>query len=199
MQRLNDLPRPADGRPIAGLVAAAKAGHAVAFERLIWRYRPGLLALCFDRVKDFEAARDVAQDAVIAAHEQLAQLRDNAAFPAWLRRIALNCCRQWQRRQGPPTVPLDVEHCPQLMGDVFREAMRRQAAREVRAALAQLPENNRIALVMYYLRGDSYREIAEFLGVPETTVVGRLHRARGQLRSRLEERRIREYMEYLGG
>jgi RNA polymerase sigma-70 factor (ECF subfamily) len=76
--------------------------------------------------------------------------------------------------------------------------MRREAAREVWAAVARLPENNRLALLMYYIRGDSYREIAEFLGVPETTVVGRLHRARGQLRSLLEERRIEEYLADFG-
>jgi RNA polymerase sigma factor (sigma-70 family) len=85
-------------------------------------------------------------------------------------------------------VAIDPDACPQLTGDVFREAMRREAAREVRAALTRLPENNRIAVIMFYLRGNTYREIAEFLNVTESTVLGRLHRARSQLRSLLEAR-----------
>ena len=189
--------RTEDRLPVAGLVSAAKAGDEHAFSQLIHRYRPGIRALCFDRTGDFDLAEDLAQDAVVRAHEQLHQLRENQAFPRWLRQIALNRCRAWQERPWPETAPLDAEHCPQLTGDVFREAMRRQAAREVRSALAGLPENNRIALMMHYLRGDSCREIAEFLGVAETTVVGRLHRARGQIRSLLEERRIRDYLKCL--
>jgi len=190
---------PHDDALVARLVAAAKADDERAFSQLVDRYRPGVRALCFDRVGDFDLAEDLTQDVLVKAHERLHQLRDNHAFPAWLREIAVKRCAAWKRRPWPPTVPLDVEHCPQLLGDAFREAMRREAAREVRAAVGRLPEKNRIALIMYYLRGDSYREIAEFLDLPETTVVGRLHRARGQLRSLLEERRIREYLEYLGG
>jgi RNA polymerase sigma-70 factor (ECF subfamily) len=179
----------------ARLVAAAKAGDEGAFERLIDRYRPGLHALCFDRTGDFHTAEDLAQDAVLRAHQHLHTLSDDHAFAAWLRRIALNCCRAWQQRPWPETVEIDPENCPQPTQDVLFEAMRRDAAREVRAAIAKLPENNRIALLMHYIRANSYREIAEFLGVPETTVVGRLHRARGRLRSLLEERRIREHLE----
>jgi RNA polymerase sigma-70 factor (ECF subfamily) len=190
--------RPEDRVAVARLVAAAKAGDARAFEQLIDRYRPGIRALCFDRTKDFDLAEDLAQDAVVRAHEHLHQLRENEAFPTWLRTIALNRCKAWQERPWPKTVPLDAEKHPELEGDAFREAMRREAAREVWAAVARLPENNRLALLMYYIRGDSYREIAEFLGVPETTVVGRLHRARGQLRSLLEERRIEEYLADFG-
>jgi RNA polymerase sigma-70 factor (ECF subfamily) len=155
---------------VAGLVAAAKAGDRRAFDRLVERYRPGLRALCLDRVTDFDKAEDLAQDALVQAYQRLHQLQDDAAFPTWLRQIAVNRCRRRLERPWPPTVPLDEEHCGHLTRDAFREAMRREAARELRAALAGLPENNRVALLMFYLRGDSRREIAEFLGVPESIV-----------------------------
>ncbi len=182
---------------MSDLVLAAWAGDEAAFRRLAERYRHGVYALCLDRTGDFDLAEDLTQDAILKARAQLRSLREPAAFPAWLRQIALNCCRAWQRRPWPETVAIDPEDCPQLTQDVFREAMRREAAREVRAALWSLPENNRIAVIMYYLRGNSYREIAEFLGVAETTVLGRLHRARNQLRALLEAR-IRDYLTCLG-
>jgi len=175
-------------RTVSDLVRAAWAGDDAAFRRLVESYRHGVYALCLDRTGDFDLAEDLTQDAILKARAQLRSLREPAAFPAWLRQIALNCCRAWQRRPWPETIVIDPEDCPQLTQDVFREAMRREAAREVRAALWSLPENNRIAVIMYYLRGNSYREIAEFLGVAETTVVGRLHRARNQLRALLEAR-----------
>jgi RNA polymerase sigma factor (sigma-70 family) len=175
------------------LLSAAQAGDEGAFCRLIERYRHGVYAFCVDRTGNFGVAEDLTQETVLKARAQLHALRAAAAFPAWLRRIALNCCRAWQRRTWPDTVSTDPADCPQLTQDVFAEALRREAAREVRAALWRIPENNRIALIMHYLRGDSYREIAEFLGVPETTVVGRLHRARGQMRSLLEAR-IRDHL-----
>jgi len=180
--------RQAAGTDLTDLVAAAQAGDERSFETLASRYRHGVYAVCLDRTGDFDLAEDLTQEALLRAHAQLHTLREPAAFPAWLRQIALNCCRAWQRRPWPEAVAVDPAACPQLTGDVFREAMRREAAREVRAALTRLPENNRIAVIMFYLRGNTYREIAEFLNVTESTVLGRLHRARSQLRSLLEAR-----------
>jgi len=180
--------RPATGIDVTDLVAAARAGNEGAFQTLAGRYRHGIYAVCLDRTGDFDLAEDLTQEALLRAHAQLHTLREPAAFPAWLRQIALNCCRAWQRRAWPEAVAVDPDACPQLTTDVFREAMRREAAREIRAALARLPENNRLAVIMFYVRGNTYREIAEFLNIPESTVLGRLYRARSQLRSLLEAR-----------
>ena len=175
------------GPSTLALVAAAKAGDRAAFDALIRRYRHGVYALCLDRTGNFDTAEDLTQEALLQAHAQLHTLREPAAFPGWLRQIARNVCRMWQRRPLLGTVAVEPEAYPQLTQDVYREALRREAAREVRAALAQLPENNRIAFLMH-VQGSSYREIAEFIDAPETTVVGRLHRARSRLRTLLRER-----------
>jgi RNA polymerase sigma-70 factor (ECF subfamily) len=179
------------------LVAAARAGDDEALSRLLHRYRHGVYALCLDRTGDFDLAEDLTQDTILKAHAQLHTLRDPAAFPAWLRRIAVNACCGWLRRKCSETVEYQDALRLRATEDTFRAAARREAAREIRSALARLPENNRLALVMFYLRGDSRREIAEFLDVSETTVTGRLHRARAQLR-RLLAARIRDYLTCLG-
>ena len=150
--------------------------HRHPLERELERYRPALEALALDRTGDPETARDIAQDAFELALRHLGQLREPKALPGWLRTIALNCCRQHLRRPREPAV------IAQPAESAYRVAVRRQMLREVRGALARLPENNRLALLMHVLHGISYERIAAFLGVPVSTIEGRIHRARRQLR-----------------
>lgn len=150
------------------------------------RYRPLLLAVALDRTGDPEVARDVAQEAFELALRHLDQLRNPEALPGWLRTIAINCCRQHMRRGRERPVGLVVrpeEECE----DVHRFAVRREMMRQVRRALQSLPENNRLALIMHVLHGLSYQDIATSLGVPVTTVEGRIHRARRELRHEYEK------------
>jgi RNA polymerase sigma factor (sigma-70 family) len=143
-------------------------------------YRPLLLAVALDRTGDPEVARDIAQEALELALTHLDHLREPAALPGWLRAIAINCCRQHARQGRERPVGLVVRP-EEEREDVHRIAVRREMMRQVRRALQRLPENNRLALIMHVLHGQSYREIATSLGVPVTTVEGRIHRARREL------------------
>jgi RNA polymerase sigma-70 factor (ECF subfamily) len=177
------------GKPneLCDLACSAQAGDGRAFDELARRYRPGVYALCLDRTRDFDTAEDLTQEALLRAHAALGDLREPQAFGPWLRRIALNCCRSWLRRPAPRLVDLTegAAHLP--TEDAYQAAARRLLAREIASAMAQLPENNRLAFLMH-LQGSTYGEIAEFTGVVQTTVVGRLHRARSRLRALLRER-----------
>ena len=176
------------GRGIAELVRAAQGGDEAAFEELASRFRHGVFAWCLTQTGDAEVAEDLTQETLLRAHRELATLREPEAFWPWLRQIALNCQRMAQRRRWPENQGLLLDRSEPGDAEAFREVARRQAARELRAALAELPEKNRLAVVMFYVRGDSYREIAEFLDIPESTVAGRLWRAREQLRRSLRFR-----------
>ena len=150
------------------------------------RYRPLLLAVALDRTGDPEVARDIGQEALELALTHLDQLREPAALPGWLRAIAINCCRQYMRRGWERPAGLVVrpeEECE----EVHRVAVRREMMRQVRRALQRLPENNRLALIMHVLHGQSYQDIATSLDVPVTTVEGRIHRARRELRREYEK------------
>lgn len=149
-------------------------------------YRPLLLAVALDRTGDPEVARDIAQEALELALRHLDQLRHPEALPGWLRSIAINCCRQNARRGRERPVGLVVRP-EEEREDVHRLAVRREMMRQVRRALQRLPENNRLALIMHVLHGQSCREIAASLGVPVTTVEGRIHRARRELRREYEK------------
>jgi RNA polymerase sigma-70 factor (ECF subfamily) len=149
-------------------------------------YRPLLLAVALDRTGDPELARDIAQEAMELALRHLDRLREPAALPAWLRTIAINCCRQHVRRGRERPAGLAI--LPEQESEaVHRIAVRREMMRQVRRALRRLPENNRLALMLHVLHGLPYQQIAAALGVPVTTIEGRIHRARRELRREHEK------------
>jgi len=167
------------------LVLQARAGEWAAFEALAARYRPCVLALAIDRTGRRDAAEDIAQDALVTALAKLDTLEEPRCFGAWLRQIALNACRMWQRGEGR-TLPLRGPEVALTASDVtMRTIKRREDRREIREALLALPENNRLALLLHCVEGLAYDEIADFLGVPRSTIHGRIARARQELRERL--------------
>jgi len=168
----------------AQLAERAKAGDRAAFAELARRYRPALLALAFDRTRNLEDAQDLAQEALVKALGHIEGLRDAASFPAWLRSIAANLCASWTRR--PPPEPL-CESAAQDP-DVIAQVIARHEQREIARALQDLPTANRLALLMHVWNDVPYERIAQFLGVPITTVEGRIFRARQQLRHSLMRR-----------
>ena len=166
----------------AALVAQAQAGDQAAFAELACRYRPALVALGFDRTHNFDDAEDLAQEALVRALEHLRELKEPAAFPAWLRSIAANLCASWTRR--PAAFPLD-ERAAGDDPDVVAAVIARHEQRELARALQHLPTANRLALLMHTRDGMSYERIAAFLGVPVSTIEGRIFRARERLRRSL--------------
>jgi len=169
--------------PDEALVAAAQRGDRAAFDALAERYRSGLLAVTLDLSRSVDVAEDLAQEALARAWGHIGELRDPAVFGPWLRRIAINCFRMWQRRPWPEELP---EREPAAAGPDPAEHARRMALlRALHAELRALPRQNRLALLMRALGGASYGEIARFLGVPERTVAGRIYRARRELRVRV--------------
>jgi len=174
---------------LANLVMLARQGDRQAFDKLAARHRSSLVAMAFMRTGHREEAEDLAQEVLATAWNKLAGLNDVQAFPAWLKAIAVNACNSWHRRRGKwPDSLDDVPEDSPLLGDgigPLELIVEREKQREWRQALLTVPENNRIALLMHVWGGSSYEEIAAFLGVPLTTVEGRIHRARIQLRRAL--------------
>ena len=175
----------------AGLVRLVRQGDRDAFDRLAERHRAGLLAIARLRVAEREEAEDLVQEALLTAWSRLGELREERAFGAWLGMIAINACRQWQRRRvrWPASVE-ELEHAdllPDPTPGPLEAIIEREQWRLRRQALLVLPEGNRIPLLLHVFGSASYEEIARLLGVPVTTVEGRIHRAKKTLRRLLRD------------
>ncbi len=168
---MNDDGEPDDRR----LLADHLAGNPDAFARLVRRHRDRLWAVALRTTGDPEDAADALQDALISALRGAAGYRGDAAVTTWLHRIVINASLdRIRRRQARPAVPLDG-HEPQARRDDHAATVARL---DIRAALARLPEPQRVALILVDLEDMSIAEAAHILEVPEGTVKSRCSRAR---------------------
>lgn len=165
----------------ATLLAAAKAGDRRAFGELLGPYRQRLWGVCYRITGNRDDAEDALQDALIAVWQNLAGFRGDANISTWAYRIASNAALALVRKRREYTYdePID-EPDPR---SAFEE---RVADRDrVQAALAQLPEAFRVAIVLREFGDQTYEQIAEYQQVPVQTVKSRLNRARSQLKALL--------------
>jgi RNA polymerase sigma factor (sigma-70 family) len=180
-----------DDQDDAALVELTLAGQPEAFEPLLLRYYGSVVRLCRRLLGDTLAAQDTAQEAALQSFLNLARLHEPSRFGAWLHAIAANMARMALRRR---TLSLDAadEGAPMVVLWAARlpSPEEAHAAREVHdaiiAALNELSAVNREAVIGYYLEGYSYVELADLLGVPVSTVKGRLFFGRRQLRQALK-------------
>jgi RNA polymerase sigma-70 factor (ECF subfamily) len=145
------------------------------------RYRMAVYAIAFARTRERAEAEDLTQEVHVRAWQRLGDLQDPSRIPAWLKAIAMNACASWRRRSGHWPQSLDEVQdrlsLPQNDDLPIEIALKREERRLWRKALLKLPEPNSHALLMHLWGGYSYEEIAAFLGVPITTVEGRIYRA----------------------
>jgi RNA polymerase sigma-70 factor, ECF subfamily len=162
----------------AALLRAHVAGDRHAFAELVRRHRDRLWAVAVRTLGDREEAADALQDALISAYRAAERFRGESAVTTWLHRIVVNACLdRARRRQARPTVPLpEVETAARAATEPDRDT-----GLVVRAALAQLPPDQRAAIVLLDLEGYSVAEIAEILGIAEGTVKSRCARGRARL------------------
>jgi RNA polymerase sigma-70 factor (ECF subfamily) len=163
----------------AELVQRVRAGDREAFGALVDRYRDMVYGLGYHLTGDFEAARDLAQEAFVQAYRKLSDLREPERFAGWLRQIAVNLHRMQRRRRQPDAVALDEE------AQAAREHWPSEIEVAVREALGRLRPPERLTITLHYIDGYSHAEIGDFLGVRAETVKARLARARERLREEM--------------
>lgn len=160
------------------LLAAHVAGDPTAFDELVRRHRTRMWAVALRTLRDPEEAADAVQDACLSAFRSAGSYRGEARVTTWLHRVVVNACLDRARRRAVrPTVPWPAQP-PADPRDALAE---RETSLEVERALAALPDDQRLALVLVELQGLSVAEAAEVLGVPEGTVKSRCFRGRARL------------------
>jgi RNA polymerase sigma-70 factor (ECF subfamily) len=180
-------------KPDHELIADCLNGQTFAFGDLVTRYQNRLFNTLVTVLGSADDAQDVAQEAFVSAFQKLHTFKGRSAFYSWLFRIALNASVSQKRKLRRVPVSIDavreqsgsepVERHPAARPEHALETVERQSA--VRAALAELSEEFRTALVLKEMEDLSYEEIGEIIGCPIGTVRSRIHRARMELRLKL--------------
>jgi RNA polymerase sigma-70 factor (ECF subfamily) len=168
------------------LLRAHVEGDPLAFDTLVRLHQQRMWAVALRTLREPEEAADAVQDACLSAFRSAASYRGEARVTTWLHRIVVNACLDRARRRAVrPTVPLP-EQPPADPRDQLAE---RETGLEVEQALATLPDDQRLALVLVELEGLSVAEAAQLLKVPEGTVKSRCFRGRARLALQLRHLR----------
>jgi RNA polymerase sigma-70 factor (ECF subfamily) len=168
---------------LAELLERCRSGDPDAITILVHRFQPWALDLATALLNDPHLAEDAVQAGFIRALSRLADLREPAAFPGWLRQIIRTECHRIARRRTESSLGERIDAVEeQTPAD---QAETHERCRLVRQALAQLPPASRQAAELFYLDELDTAEVAERLAVPPGTVKRRLHDARLRLRQML--------------
>jgi len=177
------------------IVERALTGDAEAFGELVRRWERRIFALAYGMLGREEDARDATQETFIAAFRNLRAFRGEAKVSSWLHRIAVNQCITRQRRAKVRSeTALEDEHeknasslaTPAIYSPA-RVVEKRQTTQAVRRAINSLPIELRQVVVMKEFEDLTFKEIADILELPLSTVKSRLYTALKQLHLRLQK------------
>jgi RNA polymerase sigma-70 factor, ECF subfamily len=182
------------------LAARAAAGDGPAFDQLVIRYQARVYRLACRLTGDEAEAKDVLQEAFLAAYRSLPAFRGEARFSTWLYRIATNAALMQRRARARRPVESLESFLPRFDGDGIHTAEpadllaasradeildRKLLAEKARAGLERLPDGYRDAFVLRDLEEMTTAEVALVLGIDAAAVRQRVHRARLMLRGYL--------------
>jgi RNA polymerase sigma-70 factor, ECF subfamily len=179
--------------PDRTLVDQAAAGSRDAFDELVRRYHGRIYTLARVMTNGDAEAEDLVQEAFVRAFRGISRFRGESAFGTWMHRIAVNVIKSHlvQRSRRSAAAPLQersdggeslMEACASGE-DLETAVVRRQA---IDRALAELPVEQRLLVVLRDVQGLEYHEIAALTELPIGTVESRIFRARQRLRPMLE-------------
>jgi RNA polymerase sigma-70 factor (ECF subfamily) len=176
------------------LVKACQRGEPDALDALIRATYADVYALCRRMLADPDEAADATQEVFVRVMRSVLGFRGESAFGTWLHRVTVNVCLTALRRRSraraagmvaggtPFAMPGEELALVSSDDDPADRAVTADLASRSEQALAELPEDARAVVVLRDIEGMSTREVAEMLGVTETVVKVRLHRAHARLR-----------------
>ncbi|NOZ62401.1 MAG: sigma-70 family RNA polymerase sigma factor [Calditrichaeota bacterium] len=179
------------------LMLQVKNGSRESFQGLVERHKLTVLNMCLRFTRNKEDAEDLAQDVFLRIFEAAPRYQESALFTTYLYRVTLNVCLNHQRRkkilrffsldskpnngspQDAPAYKITDNHKPDIEIEKF------ETQQFVQKAIDSLPENQKIAVILFRYLNLSYQEIAEILDTSVSAVESRLHRAKLNLKKKL--------------
>ena len=178
----------------ANLLAAAKLerveGYDTAFEQILLRYEKLIHHIARRYFTNQEDALDASQDAVIRIYKGLPNvvIEEDGNLKAWICTVTANTCLDIVRKRRVATEELtdaNILTSPTLPS-AEESAIANERIREMLAAIAKLPDDHRMVLILRDMQGLAYEELSEALGISLGTVKSRLNRARAALKKMLD-------------
>jgi RNA polymerase sigma-70 factor (ECF subfamily) len=177
------------------LLRRAQRGDPEAFEKLMTPLEQMIWRVCWHYTGDREAASDCGQDTMVRVWRGLEKYHGDCAFETWVYRIAANCCidylRKKKRDRSESIEPLKEQGFDPAdpKAGTEEKVLAAEEKQRLREGIAQLPEEQREALILTQLEKVPYEEAARALGVSEGTVKSRVNRAKARLKEILSEER----------
>ena len=170
------------------LIQKARGGDAQAFSALVRSYQEDAIHLAYSFLRNWEDARDVAQEAFVKAYQGLGGFRHESQFSTWLYRIVMNLCKDFLRRKKtrPADEPLDINLEVMAKGpDPRRSLMNQEMGAALQEAIRELPFRQQSVFVLRYLEGLPLEEIAKTAGISVGAVKAHLWQACEKMKKRL--------------
>jgi RNA polymerase sigma-70 factor (ECF subfamily) len=178
-----------DSEEFTGLLDRAISGDLSAFERIIVRYERRVLSLSWRLLGKLEDAQDASQEVFLRTFRYLHRFDRRRPFEPWLIRMTLNVCHDFgKKRKHQPEGEIDPDTLSSP-GGPHDDLHSQEQKKMLYAALQDLPEKERAAIVLRDIEGFSTAEAAEILGSSEATVRSQISTARLKIRKALERGR----------
>ena len=167
------------------LIEQCLAGDRASQKLLFERYGPKMLAVCRRYSRHQLEAEDIFQDAFIKVFKKLHQFENRGNLEHWIRRIMINTAIKYLKKSFVKNEMTGLENMPD--GKVNPDAVSQLSEQELMDLIDTLPDGYRLVFNMYAIEGMSHREIAEQLGIGESTSRSQLVKARKLLQSKVKE------------
>jgi RNA polymerase sigma-70 factor (ECF subfamily) len=173
------------------VIQACQRGDDEAFRVLFETHKDRVYSIALRYAGDSATAMDIAQETFLKLLSSIRQFRGDSSFDSWLYRMVVNSCLDHHRRKRRflPLVDEMLDVFRTSAEDALHEMLQDEQEERVQQVVAQLPEDQRIVVVLRYTEGLSYEDIAEVLGCRRGTVASRLNRAHKALERRLSHLR----------
>lgn len=168
-------------------IEGAKRGERKSQKAIYDRLAPKMFAVCLRYMGDRDQAEDILQDGFVTLFSKLDSYSGTGSFEGWARKIFVNTALMSLRKKDALKNSEDVDAAWNISSD-DPTALQKIGYRELTEMIAALPPGFRTVFNMYVIEGYSHKEIAEALGISETTSRSQLQRARMLLQSKIKER-----------
>ena len=169
------------------LMTRLAKGDMAALGDIVRKHQNKVLSLSYRVLRDWNRAEDVAQETFLRVYRAANHYKPKARFTTWLYRIVINLCLDEQRKKTKTPAPLEDVAPAVLAEPDCNTAEKKEVVELVKTAVNELPERQRLAIILHRYDGLSHAEIGEVTGWTKSAVESLLVRAYANLREKLDK------------